>query len=269
MNPSRLACAIAAAAALAAAGCASDSAAPLAPAAASTSVAIPDASLKVSAPTPQSPTNDLRSASLTSTTLVAAAATAQYTTLTLQYRFQVFNDAATLVQDSGLVNAPTWTIAMTLTPLKRYTWRVRAEYQGAAGPWSSVASFTTPEQPPAYNKPIGDWQSCGGQTKKISLVTCVWNAVSPTNSVGDLEVIKRVAWLLRGEGGGLLIKNGGENVVLWQGYSFSASRMCFSDGHIYKLISDAGPGGANSPIFDDNGFVDVSLYVAAIDPSKP
>jgi hypothetical protein len=74
--------------------------------------------------------NDQRSASLTSTTLVASAATGQYATLAPQYRFQVFNDAGTLVQDSGLVAAPTWTIAITLTPLKRYTWKVRAEYQG-------------------------------------------------------------------------------------------------------------------------------------------
>ena len=37
-----------------------------------------------------------------------------------------------------------------------------------------------------------------------ALVVCVWNFVRPTNSVEDLEVTKRVAWLLRGSGGGLL-----------------------------------------------------------------
>jgi hypothetical protein len=87
--------------------------------------------------------------------------------------------------------------------------------------------------------------------------------------VGDFEVVKRVAWLLRGDGAGLLIKVGGENVVLWQGYSLSATRICFQDGHIYKLIGDAGPGGANSPGFSDNEFVEKTLYVPAIDPSKP
>ena len=36
-----------------------------------------------------------------------------------------------------------------------------------------------------------------------------------------------------------------------------------------KLIGDAGPGGTNVPGWADNGFVDISLYVPAIDPSKP
>ena len=45
--------------------------------------------------------------------------------------------------------------------------------------------------------------------------------------------------------------------------------MCYSDGHIFKRISDAGPGGTNGPGFADNGFVDKTLYVPAIDPRKP
>ena len=35
-----------------------------------------------------------------------------------------------------------------------------------------------------------------------------------------------------------LLKPGGENIVTWNGKSYSASRMCYSDGHIYKLLSD-------------------------------
>ena len=55
---------------------------------------------------------------------------------------------------------------------------------------------------------------------------------------GAFEVTKRVAWALRGEGAGLLIKNGGENIVGWQGYSFAAARICYPDGHIYKVLTD-------------------------------
>jgi hypothetical protein len=222
----------------------------------------------VTAPTVQSPVGGLMLSGLTAT-LTATAATVDVATLVLQYRFQVFNDAGTLVQDSGLVKAPTWTTTVTLTPNKTFTWKVRAESDGWIGPWSATASFATPDPPPAFAGPIGDWESCASLINDIAQVTCVWNAVRPTNSVGDLEVVKRVAWLRRKDGAGLLIKVGGENVVLWQGYSLSATRMCYSDGHIYKLIGDAGPGGSNGPGFADNGFVDKSMYVPAIDPRKP
>jgi hypothetical protein len=251
----------------AATACTSNQAAPLSPATPA-AVVVPAASLKASTPTALSPVNDQRLASLTSLTLLASAATGQYTTMAIQYRFQVFNDTGAVVGDSGLVNTPTWTMTTTLTPLARYTWRVRAEYQGSAGIWAGTASFTTPEEPPAYNRPIGNWQQCAG-LKSSNLVLCVWNAVRPTDSVSDMEVTKRVAWLLRGDGAGLLIKASGDNVVRWQGYSLSASRICYPDGHIYKIIGDAGVGGANSPGFADNDFVDKSMYVPAIDPSKP
>jgi hypothetical protein len=223
---------------------------------------------KITAPTPQTPVNAQLIGGLTAT-LTAAAASVDISTYTLQYRFQVFNDTGDVSEDSGLVSAPTWTTTKTLTPTKQFTWKVRAESQGFLGPWSSAGGFITPEQPPAYNRPIGEWQSCGSIVNKTALVTCVWNAVRPVDSVSDLEVSKRVAWLLRGEGAGLLIKTSGENVVIWQGYSLSAARICYPNGQIYKLMSDAGPGGSNLPQFSDNGLVDPSLYVKAIDPSKP
>ena len=258
---------MAALAALSLEGCSSSSSAPLAPVTTSSS-ASSDSSLKASVPTVQSPVNDAVTATLSSTPLVAGVAVPQYASVTLQYRFQVFNDTDALVVDSGLVAAPSSTVTTTLTPLTRYTWRVRAEYQGTAGRWSSTGSFKTPQQPPAYNRPIGNWQTCAGLSSSL-LVSCVWNAVRPTDAVSDLEVVKRVVWLLRGQGAGLLIKNSGDNVVLWAGYSFSASRLCFADGHVFKIIGDAGPGGANSPGFADNDFTDPKLCIPAIDPSTP
>lgn len=230
--------------------------------------AIPDAPLKVTAPTAQSPINDQRLSGLTAT-LTATPAAQQYAAVALQYRFQIFNNAGTLTQDSGPVATAAWTTKLTLTPNTRFTWKVRAEYQGAAGPWSSTASFTTPDPPPAYAKPIGNWQACEGIVKDIDLVFCVWDTIRPGNLVDDMEVVKRVAWLRRGQGAGLLIKNSGEGIVLWQGYSFSASRIAFPNGQLYKVIIDAGAGGANLPTYADNGFVDPTVYVPAIDPSKP
>jgi len=189
----------------------------------------------------------------------------------VMYRFQILNANNIVVLDSGLVSSTSWTTTQTLTPNATYTWRVRGESAGAAGEWSAAAAFKTPDPPPAYNKPIGDWQSCASLVPNaLAVVNCVHAAVQPTNSPGGLEVVKRVAWLLRAQGAGLLIKDGGENVVLWQGYSFSSSRMCYSDGHIYKIIGAAGPGaGGNTPGYSDDGFVDKALFVPAIDPSKP
>lgn len=222
----------------------------------------------ITAPSAQTPTGNQLLGGL-AVTLEAGTASVDQSSYTLQYRFQVLNDKDTLVEDSGPVSGTSYTTTKTLTPVAKYTWRVRAESQGYAGPWSSPGSFSTPEPPSAYNRPIGDWHSCGNLTKKDALVGCVWNAVHPTDSVSDMEVVKRVAWLLRGEGAGLLIKAGGEGIVAWQGHTFSASRICYPDGHIYKILSDAGPGGANLPQYSDNDFVDPSLYVKAIDPAKP
>jgi hypothetical protein len=154
-------------------------------------------------------------------------------------------------------------------------WRVRAGDANTLGPWSSVQSFRTPAAPPPPPPPPppgggGDWQSCGSLVNDPpALVRCVHATILPTNTETAFEVTKRVAWLMRGGGAGLLIKNGGENIVGWRGLSFSASRICYPDGHIWKVLSDVGPGGANGPAWQDNDFVDRSLYVPAIDPSLP
>lgn len=108
--------------------------------------AAPDgATLKVTAPTPQSPIND---EALTSSpfTLRASAATVKFgPSLALQYRFQMFNSGGQQVLDSGPIGSTSWEPPTgNLVGLQRYTWRVRGEYQGANGPWSSTASLITP-----------------------------------------------------------------------------------------------------------------------------
>jgi hypothetical protein len=93
-----------------------------------------------------------------------------------------------------------------------------------------------------------------------------------TDHITAFNVTKRVAWALRGEGAGLLIKTGGEHIAAWQGNLFSASRIVYPDGHLYKVISDAGPGGAiGAASWQDEG-VDPGLrsrYFPAMDPSLP
>src|SRR5262245_27946478 len=161
-------------------------------------------------------------------------------------------------------------------PDRQFFWRARLMDPETIGPWSRTETFRSmvapapgPPPPPAGggpSGPVGNWQQCGSFTvNKEALVQCVHSAVNPSRTEeGAFEVTKRVAWLLRGEGAGLLIKNGGENIVGWMGYSFAAGRICYPDGHIWKVLSDIPS--TNGPSWQDNGFVDRSLYVPAINP---
>lgn len=117
---------------------ANDTAAPLDEAAADGST------LKVTAPTPQSPVNDQRIQDTSTSPLTAGASTGKFGTTPLQYRFQVFNASGAVIQE-GLVSSPSFTITTGLDIDARYTWRVRAEAEGAFGPWSTTASFLSPE----------------------------------------------------------------------------------------------------------------------------
>jgi len=138
----------------------------------------------------------------------------------------------------------------------------------------SRPSSATPEPEPAPAPPppapADPLFGCVVTPDRLDLVECIWDHIHPTDNNSAFEVTKRVAWALRGEGAGLLIKNGGENITAWRGYLFSSSRIVYPDGHLIKVIYDAGVGGANGPSWQDSGdFVDRSLYVPAMDPSLP
>jgi hypothetical protein len=200
----------------------------------------------------------------------------------LWYQFQISerSDFATIWTNAEISSDPGGTTRYTMPPLpawdRTFYWRVRLMEPETTGPWSRVETFRSPVAPPPSapppssgggpTHPVGDWQQCASLTgNKPALVSCVHGAVNPPRTEeGAFEVTKRVAWLLRGEGAGLLIKNGGENIVGWMGYSFSAGRICYPDGHIYKVLSDIPS--TNGPSWQDNDFVDRSLYVPAINP---
>jgi hypothetical protein len=82
--------------------------------------------------------------------LSATKASGRFSDVALSYRFQV-RSGATVVYDSNAVggvgsgNNVTHTVPSTaLQPDITYTWRARAEYLGAAGSWSSDATFKSP-----------------------------------------------------------------------------------------------------------------------------
>jgi hypothetical protein len=118
------------------------------PATAPDAGAAPDGStLKSGTPAPVSPIDGVQ---VTDPVLFTASrTTGKFTDIALSYRFQI-RSGATVVYDSGSVagagsganvtHAPT----AQLEPDTAFTWRARAEYQGAFGSWSSDASFKTP-----------------------------------------------------------------------------------------------------------------------------
>jgi hypothetical protein len=81
---------------------------------------------------------------------------------------------------------------------------------------------------------------------------------------GAFEITKRVAWELRSEGAGLLIKTAGENIWNWNGMSFSAARICYPDGALRKILTDVPT--TDNPEWADDGTVTTDRYVPAIDP---
>ncbi len=131
-------------------------------------------------------------------------------------------------------------------------------------PLPDGTAASTPSPSPTPSTP-----DCDPTKDCTSVVTQIYNQVNPPKTAaGSFEVTKRVAWALRAKNVGLLRKDGGDNVVQWQGINFAACRIAFPDGHIFKIMGDCGDGGANTPEWADNGSVDPGLYVAAIDPGK-
>jgi hypothetical protein len=98
----------------------------------------------VTPPVPVSPVNDTQLSD--APTLVVSASTARFTTApTLQYHFEVYDDANQRVADSGAQSSTSYRVTAALNFKKRHTWRARAEYAGAVGPWSPPASFVSQE----------------------------------------------------------------------------------------------------------------------------
>jgi hypothetical protein len=101
------------------------------------------ATLKVTAPSLSSPKGDERLTTFTTPTLNAGAVSStEGASVNPQYRFQLFNENGVLVQES-VRSSTSWTPTVNLEFDKKYSWQVRAELDGDAGPWSDRASFLT------------------------------------------------------------------------------------------------------------------------------
>jgi hypothetical protein len=163
---------------------------------------------------------------------------------------------------------------------------LKLDYQGATclGPvsGSEMLRRASPAAPAPTPPPVVEPQpdpepepddvlfGCGSIQDNYKVVECIHWHIRPTNEHSAFEVTKRVAWALRDRGGaGLLLKPAGENIVTWRGYTFAAGRILYRDGHLIKVISDVGPGGANGPSWQDEGYLPTDRYLPALDPALP
>lgn len=102
--------------------------------------------LKVAAPTAVSPINNAQPDTVV---LTANKVAGKYDpTITPAYEFEIKNAGGTTVCSSTVAAGGGNTVAFTPSCALEFdaahTWRVRATYAGAAGPWSTAASFRTP-----------------------------------------------------------------------------------------------------------------------------
>ncbi len=102
--------------------------------------------LKIAAPATVSPTGGARSD--VGLVLVVGNVTGQYASFPVTYRYEVRNAAGTTVatgtQAAGSGSQTSIPVNASLAFDADHTWRVRAEYSGAFGPWSAAAAFKSP-----------------------------------------------------------------------------------------------------------------------------
>ncbi len=113
------------------------------------SAAADGSTLKSTPPTAQSPVNGQQPNSLDVVLTLANSTTKYAVGIAPRYRFQVMNAAGTLAYEvanvaSGGAGVTAHTVTAALEGDRPYSWRARAEHDGAVGPWSVAANFVAP-----------------------------------------------------------------------------------------------------------------------------
>lgn len=97
-------------------------------------------------------------------------------------------------------------------------------------------------------------------------------SMDPTSAESILACLVRVVKALPpDEKGGLLRKDAGENILFYPptNCNVSISRVCYPDGQLYKIFTDAGPNGANGPAWNNDGTVEPSRYLNILGDVPP
>jgi hypothetical protein len=105
--------------------------------------------LKVTAPTPLSPVDGVK-VGTRRPTLAFANAAGKHSAASLTYRVQLLDAGSNLIGEVAIAGGDGGTAYVIETDLAYATsfqWRVRAELDGSPGPYSGLASFSTPDAP--------------------------------------------------------------------------------------------------------------------------
>lgn len=128
------------------------------------------ATLKVPAPTLQSPANGVQLTQSSNVTLVTGNVAGSHSTFPITMEFEVRTAAGAVIANSKITQgsgSTSYTIPTSLATSATYTWRTRGTYSGAFGPWSSTFTFKAPDIPPPFVRgnevfdPLTDGRSAG------------------------------------------------------------------------------------------------------------
>ncbi|HEY3380970.1 MAG TPA: fibronectin type III domain-containing protein [Vicinamibacterales bacterium] len=124
---------------------------PSASTASGTAASADGSTLKVNAPALTSPIGGIR-LTVPQPTLAFQAAAGKYVSgMALRYRVELQNAAGTVVE-TQTGSALSYTVKLGLDVDVIYKWRVRAELEGAYGPWSATETFRSMQIPTGYLK---------------------------------------------------------------------------------------------------------------------
>ncbi len=172
-------------------GCADTMSPPTSPAVATADVnaAADGSTLKVTAPTLQSPIGGVRLDNLEPVFRLQNASARFGSTPALGYRFEVQTMAGVVVATSGLITAgattTSWELPFEQTLDTRYRWRARAEYSGKVGPWSGYSEYLTVDYRGLNPRPAnGQWPSTGEAV--ADYITNAWpQYLEPTATLAE------------------------------------------------------------------------------------
>ncbi len=137
--------------------------------------------------------------------------------------------------------------AVTMRYLQSYVANFAAQFSGS----QAQAGGADGEDP---TSPIDD-----GIPDHLDVVTALWNAAPLGPASSDVELYRfcqSVANALLAVDPpytcGLLAKSTGANIYSCAGESYSISRICYDNGHVFKVLIDADPGGSRLPCWASN-----------------